>query len=172
MSCQANACQPVLQAPNNTLWQLGVTNGGLLTTTQIFATFKVLLPPVLGAGGTSWALSATNGGLIVSTRVLNPFRPPMQYIPMMAANNSRWLLTVTRNGLLVTTGTTLSFPESIPYPIDVTMSVFGDTCANFVQCPTCNNAHVTVSGDLSCWCCACSSFVLPEDTTITVVLDE
>lgn len=171
MSCQATSCQPILQAPNGTLWQLGVTNGGLLTTTQVFLSLKYLQPPVLGAGGVAWQISATNGGLMVTTKV-NPVRPPMLYIPMAAANNSRWLLTVTINGLLVTTSTTLALPESIPYPIDVTMSVFGDTCSNFVQCPVCNNAHVTVSGDLSCWCCACSSFVLPEDTTITVVLDE
>lgn len=173
MSCQSTACRPILSAPNGTLWQLGCNDLGLLTTTQVFLKLKYLQNPLLGTSNITWQLSATNTGNIVSTKVVNPTaRLPLSYIILVSPGGNTFLLTIDSNGFLHTAQTNSSVAESIPYINDVTMSVYGDTCQNFVICPVCANASVTVSADLSCWCCTCSSFVLPEDTTIMVVLDE
>jgi hypothetical protein len=171
MSCNASACRPVLIAPNGTLWQLGVTDLGLLTTTQVFLTLKNVNNPILYNSINAWQLSVNNFGLLVTTAVSSALLG-LQYLPILSPSGFAYIVTVQTFGLLQTATTPSLFPVFIPYPLDVTMSIFGTTCANQVVSPPNGNAPVTVSADFSCWCCATSSFVLPEDTTITVVLDE
>src|ERR1700752_1599728 len=40
-------CLPLLIAPNGGVWQLGITDTGLLTTNQVFVNFKYLQGPIL-----------------------------------------------------------------------------------------------------------------------------
>jgi hypothetical protein len=166
-------CNPLLRDPLNRFWALGVLDNGQLTTTLTSIVPLFQNGPILTVNQqNNWQLSADIQGRIVSTN-LN-YQPTIQlnlpYIPLLSPSGFAWNLTITSFGLLETTATSSLFPEVIPYIPDVSMSIYGTK--NEVFCPSCGNATVVVSADLSCWCCACSSFVLPEDTNIIVVLEE
>lgn len=166
-------CLPILPDPSGGYWQLGVTDAGLLTTTQVFPVLKHIAGPYLKAGYNVWQLTADTQGRIVDTLILPPTaQSPLPYIPLISPGGFFYSLTLdTIQGLLLTnsTGATL-LPDVIPYIPDVTMSVW--PASTPLVCFTCGNATVTASADLSLWCCSCSAFVPPDDTNILVVLDE
>ena len=171
------SCSPLLRDPSNRLWAMGVTDFGGLTLT--FVPFNVLVQsnPILSdthGQQSMWQLSASIYGNIIATRIfsLPTIRQDnLAYIPLASPSGFNFKTTILPSGQLQSTSTSILFPDIIPYIPDVTMSIFGQYQPP-VTCPVCNNALITVSGDMSCWCCTCSSFILPEDTTITVVLSE
>lgn len=171
------ACNPLLRDPLGRFWALSVLDTGMLQTDLINAPFKFQSNPILNDNTTGqgmWQLSANTDGLIIATKVfsLPTIRQEnLAYIPLLSPGGFAWNLTVTTDGFIQTISTNTLFPIIVPYIPNVTMTVFGNYNPSVI-CPVCNNAPVTVSADLSCWCCRCTSFVLPEDTTITVVLDE
>src|SRR5277367_6005806 len=123
MSCSASACQPILQAPNGTLWQLGTDDFGLLTTTQVFTVYKNQVNPTLGNGLNFWQLSVDNFGLLVTTSVPATLLA-LLYLPILSPSGFAYIVTVLTNGLLQSATTPSLFPVFIPYPLDVTMSIF------------------------------------------------
>ena len=169
-------CNPLLRDPNGNLWSLGVLDAGMLTTTPFTQSVKVQNNPILSeisGQRINWQLSANINGNIVTSRASNlPTirRDNLSYIPLLSPGGVSYILQARSGGFLQTVSTNTLFPDIIPYIPNVQMSIFG--APPVVTCPVCANAIVTVSGDLSCWCCECSAFVLPEDTTITVVLEE
>lgn len=165
-------CTPLLKDPTNHYWALSVLDTGMLTTTAFNFPVKAQNNPILldPNGKSNWQLSADATGRIISTQVGGG---GVVYIPLMSPRNLNYIVGIDASGLLFTSATTAILPDIIPYPIDVAMSVYGNGFLNPpVTCPNCGNASVTVSADESCWCCTCRSFVLPEDTTIIVILDE
>lgn len=159
---------------------------GLLTvSTNVSSGYGVGGFGVGGFGGTtvttsfpvnSWHLSADTQGRIVADLVPNPVAPQvaLPFFPIVSAGGFNWNISIDNNGILQSDlgspATGGNFQDVIPYPLDVSMSRWPLSTGIF--CTTCGNASVTVSGDLSCWCCACNSFVPPEDTNMIVVLEE
>jgi len=165
-------CTPLLEDPFGVFWALSVDDDGELTITSTTVKPIRQSPPTLSVGNSAWALSVDATESIQVTQVPTPGFALLPYIPLNSLGNIPWKLTVDPDGTLRTTstGSTL-LPDIIPYPIDVTMSIYGNT-PQLLFCTTCANASVTASADLSLWCCSCSTFVLPEDTNILVVIDE
>jgi len=170
-------CTPILKDPSGHFWILGVLDSGILTTTYYPFTVSVQANPILISplNSTLWQLSADNTGHIVSTYL--PTLPKggvvRPYIPMLSPGFLTYALGVNPAGYVQTTSSAVTLPDTVPYPFDITMSIYGNGNLNPpVICPVCANATVTVSADLSCWCCGCASFVRPEDTTIVVILSE
>jgi hypothetical protein len=160
-------CNIILRDPTNHFWQLGCTEQGLLTTTLTNITFPIN-DPMLLVSNVAWTLTANAQGQIVSTKT-TPSNIAQSFYVLNSPLNKTFKLTATLNGLLSTTFAPGQI-EPIPYPFDISMSRWPDSTP--VICPRCSNASIKVSADMSCWCCACNSFVLPEDTNIIVILDE
>lgn len=159
-------------------WAMGIDDSGTLTYTLIPLVPGRHNPPVLKAGSNLWQLDVDLTESIILTQL--PATPTslvvFDYIPLQSPSGFSFKLTATPDGNLQTTQTFNSIggpnllPDEIPYPPDVTMSIYGNTPV--LICTSCGNASVTASADLSLWCCTCSSFVPPEDTNVVVVLDE
>jgi hypothetical protein len=169
-------CAPLLKDPFNVLWQLGVTDDGTITITSLTFMVQLQRGPILKSiyGGVPWQLSVDAVGNI-QVNIIHPevIRQISTYIPLVSPGGFVYNLQILDDGTLITTSSpsNILLPNLVPYIPDVSMSVY-NTWNNPVICPRCGNANVVVSADLSCWCCACNSFVFPEDTTIIVVLDE
>lgn len=161
-------CDILLLDPNNFLWLVGVTNQGNLTTTQTGVQFALVNPILNDSNHIGWQISANTLGEIVSTETGPALTVPN--MRMVAPNGLVYNMGVNTQGMMTTTLVPGQFGTSIPTPIDVSMSQWPDSIG--VICPTCGNAIVSVRADFSCWCCACNMFVLPEDTTMLVVLEE
>lgn len=165
-------CNVLLRDPLNRLWQTAVSNQGSLLTGLTTLHTNSPKNPVLNAGSNFWRLDITNNGTLTTTKVspqTTPFALP--YIPITSVGGVNFQLTVhPKTGVLGVSSTGSLLPDFIPYVPDIAMSRF--PVSDGIFCATCGNASVTVSADLSCWCCACSSFVLPEDTNMIVVLEE
>jgi hypothetical protein len=162
-------CAPLLKDPAGNFWQLGVTDNGSLTTTEISIPIITQSGPVISLNGVNWQLSAGISGDIIATAISSG-QLGVPYLPLISPSNLFWNVTITPNGSLQTTSTSTLSPEIIPHANDVSMSVYGTK--DMVICTSCGNSTVTVSADLSCWCCSCNTFVKPEDTNIIVILDE
>jgi hypothetical protein len=170
-------CIPLLRDPLNRFWALNVLDTGQLQTTLTAASPSTQNNPILiDANGnqTIWQVSINTSGQLLSTRLgqLPTLQPPLTYLPLASVDNLYFKLTILPTGQLQTLSTSTLLPDVIPYVPNVTMSVYGTPITAPVTCPTCNNAVVIVSADESCWCCTCSAFVLPENTTMIVILDE
>lgn len=169
----AGGCSPALRDPNGIFWALGVEDDGTISITSISLNSQIINGPILVSAGnrSQWQLSLDGIDSIVTTLITpQTIQRAMDYIPLVSSGGFVWLMGVDDDGSLTTTSSNTLPPDIIPYIPDVSMSVFG--MPPTVTCPMCGNATITVSADLSCWCCTCSSFILPEDTTITVILSE
>ena len=136
-----------------------------------------------GYGGTTastpinaWHLAVDAFGAITSDLVPTPVAPQivLPSVLLTSPGGFNWVLTSDDSGTVQTDpGNPVmagNFPDIIPGQIDITQSRWPLSTGIF--CTTCGNASVTVQADLSCWCCACASFVPPEDTNMIVVLEE
>lgn len=151
---------------------MGVDDQGRLSTTKQNFQVAHLTGPIMQGGVNAWQLTADLLGRVVSTKIKVPnILSPLDYIPMSSPGGIPFKV-VFRDNIqrLVTQGTSGRLIDVIPLQPDVAMSRWPDSIG--VSCPSCNNATISVSADLSCWCCVCSTFVIPEDTTITVILEE
>lgn len=165
-------CSPLLRDPLNRLWQTQVLDQGNLTATLTNINSPYPKNPTLQVGSSFWQLEITSKGSLTSTKVGKPNLTALPYIPMTSLGGVNYKLTVLDpSGIIGVTTTGSVLPDFIPYSPDVSMS-FWPTANTGVFCTTCGNASVTVSADLSCWCCSCSTWVLPEDTNILVQLEE
>src|ERR1700686_2824879 len=82
-------CLPILIAPNGTVWQLGINDSGLLTTTQVFINFKYLQGITLIGSTTTWKLAVNNFGFLTTTQNPFPFGTrPFPYIPLFSSPNN------------------------------------------------------------------------------------
>lgn len=165
-------CDLLIRYPvNDQLWLLGTTDGGNMTTAPVHIPFPILDPTLIDNNGDAWSLTANNLGEIVATNIGSPLTTSVNSATLISTpSNVFFTLTIDSNGLLHTAFSALHPATVVPRPHDVTMSQWPDSIG--VTCPRCGGATVTVSADMSCWCCACNAFVLPEDTTILVILDE
>jgi hypothetical protein len=163
-------CNVLLKDPNNNFWQLASDDFGIMETTLTPITVQTYAPPVIKAGGNAWTLSADITGQVA----LNPTNITKVALPyiILHSTSKQWQLTFSPlTQQLLMQPTSIGQQDVIPTETDVSMSRWPEGY-NGLLCPNCANASVTVSGDLSCWCCVCSSFVLPENTTIEVALSE
>jgi hypothetical protein len=176
-----SGCTPLLKDPKGHYWALGVGDQGNPTTVAFNEPIQFQSNPILtdtNGQSTNWQFSATTTGAIVATQIFSlPTirKDNLPYIPLISPSGFAYIFTVTSQGNIQTTflplGLIRYFPDVIPYIPNVTMSQYGNYNPS-VTCPVCANAVIQVSADLSCWCCTCSCFVPPEDTTMLVVLDE
>lgn len=89
----------LLQDSSSGIWSLGVTTGGLLTTTSVSGLPRTLFINV--AGLQSWQIGVTTGGLLTSTLVT--FAPNrVQFIVLKDSSEQNWTLSVLQGGLLQT----------------------------------------------------------------------
>lgn len=160
-------CNVLLPDPNKNLWQLSVQDDGTIATTLTALNIPVNAP-VLQGTNFQWALSAGTDGSLVASPAAVP--SALSYIPLISPAGNVFKLVIDSGNLATVASSVLGAPEFIPRPQDVTMSQWPVSIG--VTCPKCANAAITVGGDLSCWCCVCSSFVDANDTTILVVLEE
>lgn len=166
-------CDLLIRYPaNNQLWLVGCTDSGNITTTPVNIPFAINDPSVIDSGNNAWSLTADSVGRIVTTSIGVPLTTSVHSESLISAPSAfTYNLTINTAGLL---GTTLAqFPSNrttVPRPVDIAMSQWPDSIG--VTTPTFAGATVTVSADMSCWCCAIQSFVKPEDTTIIVYIDE
>lgn len=169
---QAKGCNPLLRDPFGVFWALGITNNGSLTITKSFLATNRQVNPIIGPDIlNAFQLSVTANEHIQSAKVVPPtIQAPQAYIPLLSPAGGAFQLIVDKQGDLITLPTDTLLVDIIPYVPDVAMSVYGNTPG--LICFTCGNASVTASADLSLWCCSCNSFVLPEDTSVIVILDE
>lgn len=162
-------CNPILKDVNNQVWQLGVQDSGRLYTTPTLIRPQLVIGTVLvdPANG-YWRLDVgTDGRLLMNTTLPSIIGIP--YVAMTSTNGLFYNLVATTDGRYDTVSTNFQLPDVIPIPLDVSMSRWPQNIG--VVCTTCGNAPVTVSADMSCWCCTCNSFVSDEDTNIIVILD-
>lgn len=166
-------CNVILRDPQHNGWGLSVTDDGRLVTSPIGLTAAIGVGPTLETAlNNVWLLSVDNIGRILA----NPYNPPTiqrtpNYIPVVSSGGVSYKVVMLEPyGNLGTIPTSGTLPDFIPYIPDVSMSHWPDSIG--VICAKCNNATVTVSADLSCWCCSCNSFIEPSDTNILVILDE
>ena len=167
---KVQGCTPLLRDPFNAYWALSTDDDGDLTITKVQIVPYRQNPPALQIGYAAWQLAVDATEAITVTKVANPGQIKFPYIPLNSPGGIPWKLTVTQEGELQTTATSTLLPDVIPLPSDITMSVYGTD--DLLFCNSCGNASVTALADLGLWCCSCSSYVLPEDTNIIVVLDE
>lgn len=96
----------VLQAPNGTLWQIGVNDSGLFTSTGTgngaIQTIK-LNDPTLAA---TWQIGVSNAGLITSTLITNDPTQPTTYLFVSNTKATTWNMQVTLAGLIQSVKTT------------------------------------------------------------------
>lgn len=170
-----------LTAINSPLPQGPILQG--LATIQISSGYGVGGYGVGGFGGSTatasvnnWHLAVDSFGAITTDLVSAP-TPPQIALPsfvLTSPSGFNWIVTSDSSGTLLTDPgsptTGGNFPDIIPTQNDITLSRWPLSTGIF--CSTCGNAAVTVQADLSCWCCACNSFVPPEDTNMIVVLEE
>lgn len=165
-------CNPLLRDTQNQFWALGIDDNGELTLDLSSTPINHHEGPLLGTRPNVWKLSIdANQDIQVDKVTPSTILGTLPYIPLRSPIGGAWALTVDENGNLQVDPTDYLYPDIIPYQPDVSMSLYGDMPPMLI-CTTCGNASVTASADLSLWCCTCSSFVLPEDTNIIVVLDE
>jgi hypothetical protein len=101
-----------LQSPNGSVWQIGVTDAGLLTTNAtaipLFAIQTIkLTDPTLA---TTWQVGVTNAGLLTTTSVTLDLTQPTVFPIVSSTKATMWNLGVTTIGLLQTakaTGTSI-----------------------------------------------------------------
>jgi hypothetical protein len=164
-------CNIFVKSPDKQFWKVNCDDFGMLQDSSIVVAPSSYNAPVLRVTPLiSWRLAADVTGEL-TTELISP--TPISALPYVILNSPSgftYLLTATLTGLLSTTFSAIAIQEAIPTQIDISMSQF-PMVAN-VTCPACGNANVTVTGDYSCWCCACNSFVRPEDTTILIQLEE
>lgn len=165
-------CNILLRDPANNLWQVSVLDQGNLTTSPSTLVSNDPKNPVLVNGTNNWQLGISTHGSLNATLVTPAsVKRALSYIPMTSSGGVNFSLKVhDATGVLGVSSTGSLLPDFIPYIPDVAMSRF--PVSDGIYCYTCGNASVTVSADLSCWCCTCSNFVLPENTNIIVVLEE
>lgn len=182
----------VVQDPTLRLWNVGVSDDGLLNTLSGAKTAQRNNPVyrVPGSGGFGvggfgqggfgagsgpdvfFQLSADTSGLLLTTKLT----PGAQIVPVLSSlirslHGFKYKLQVSATGLLSTTYAPNDvFFDTVPMPPDVTMSLYGT--GDLLICALCNNAVTDARADLGLWCCACQAFVLPEDTNLLVLLDE
>lgn len=163
-------CNVLVKDPTNVIWQLAVTDLGILTTSPVALQTNFVQGPVLTSGSGAWQIAITSIGVLFVNQVASNLGIP--YIPLTSPKGLNFQLFYTRStNQLVVQSTTGLLMDVVPLPSDITMSRWPEGY-NGLSCPSCGNASITVSGDLSCWCCVCSSFVPAEDTTIIVALSE
>lgn len=164
-------CNAFVKNPNNQFWVVGVDDFGMINDIPLATVPTIYNPPVLRVTPQiSWTLAANSVGAL-TTQLTSP--TPINAVPylvLISPSGFVYLLTATPNGLLTTTSSSIAVSEPIPTPLDIAMSQFPVTAG--VICPSCANANVNVAADFSCWCCACNTFVHPEDTTILITLEE
>lgn len=158
---------PILQAPNKSLWTLGVDlNGSIVTTATGSGQIESITLQDSSLG--CWTLGVSNLGLPTTTSVA--FTPgAVQYILLAAPNNQIWELQVSTGGLLTTNQFGLLPPTcNPPIPQNIKESQF--PYLGIFHSPTGN--PITVLADYGLYCCALASFVRPEDTNLIEILDE
>lgn len=166
-------CNVLLPDPTNALWVLSCDDLGRVQTT--LSNLAFLAPgPILSSGGASfWQLTADALGRVVATPIVPQYTwYSRNFLLLTSPSGFSFKLTIDDLlGQLATDPNATLVADPFPMPLDVTMSHWPDGY-NGVICPRCNNSSITVGADMSCWCCVCSSFVAPEDTTIIVALSE
>lgn len=166
-------CDLLIRYPvNNQLWLISTTDTGQLMTSPINVPFAIIDPSLIDSNNNAWELQADSLGRIVATNIGAPLTTSVSSATLVSEPTSLvWNLAINASGMLTTTYGNFQPNRSIvPRPIDVAMSQWPDGTG--VICPQCGGATVTVSADMSCWCCACNTFVNSEDTTIIIVLSE
>lgn len=100
MSC---SIQTVLAATDNSLWQLGITTLGSLTTTSISAGAgqSLILTDILGQQN-CFQITVTPLGVLQTTK-LAQFNPSaVQRLALEDSGNGNWYMQITANGILQT----------------------------------------------------------------------
>ena len=163
-------CNLLLSDPTNNIWSLGCNDVGALQTSLTAFTFAIQPPIFKDGAGKNWKLSATSVGRVVAAPT-GPSQLAVSYGVLQTPSSFIYQLNINSFGELYTTLVSGVPPlTNIPTQANISMSRWPDTAG--IICPRCNGATVSVSADLSCWCCTCSSFLDPEDTTVLVVLEE
>lgn len=163
-------CNVLVKDPTSVIWQLAVTDLGILTVTPTTLKTDFVHGPILTSGSLAWQIAITTVGDLAVSPVTSALGIP--YIALTSPNGTNFKLSYNKptNQFLVQS-TAGVLVDVVPVPFDITMSRWPEGF-NGINCPSCGNASITVSGDFSCWCCVCSSFVPPDDTTIIVALSE
>src|SRR5581483_5269931 len=157
-----SGCIPLIPSPNGQNWTLGITDNGELTTTPARQA-GIPSPMKIASPSFSWLITADNNGAIVTTQFSldsSPFYWTLRSLPSFL----RYAISADDLGELQTQlfNVAANISATVPYPQDVTMSRWPDTIG--LICYSCGNATVSLSADMSCWCCSCNSFVDVEDT--------
>lgn len=106
----------VLQAANSSLWQLNITDTGLLQTVQASSGTPQIIKLNNSAKTATWQLGVTNAGLLTTTSIALDTTQPTALLLFSTTLISQWNLGVTTPGLLTTSPTTASVPVSTTPP--------------------------------------------------------
>lgn len=94
----------LVSSPNATTWQLGVTSGGNLTTTQVTSTGQIPPLALSDSSGNTWVITVNNTGLYVTTEITGGGGfTPVPAIFLKSPDLNYWKVTILTSGLLQTT---------------------------------------------------------------------